>query len=125
LELRQTILFTDESRFCLYSDDRRVRVYRRPGERYAQCNIVGTVSHGGGFVMVWGGISSAAHTDIVIVDRGRMTACRYITEVVETYAVRFASFIGDDFLLMDDNARSHIARVVQNYLAEVNIARMV
>jgi hypothetical protein len=62
--------------------------------------------------MVWGGISSAAHTDIVIVDRGRITAYRYITEVVETYAVRFASFIGDDFLLMDDNVR-----VVQNYLA--------
>jgi transposase len=33
------VLCTDESRFCLYSDDtsRRVRVYRRPGERYAQC----------------------------------------------------------------------------------------
>jgi hypothetical protein len=64
---------------CTVMDDRRVRVYKRPGERYAQCNIVGTVSHGGGSVMVWGGISSAAHTDIVIVDRGRMTAYRYIT----------------------------------------------
>jgi transposase len=117
------VLFTDESRFCLYSDDRRVRVYRRLGERYAQCNIVGTVSHGGGSVMVWGGISSAAHTDMVIVDRGRMTAHRYITEVVEPHVVPFA--LGDDFLLMDVNARPHIARVVQNYLTDVNIARMV
>jgi hypothetical protein len=64
------VLFIDEPRFCLYSNDRRVRVYKRPGERYAQCNIVGTVSYGGGSVMVWGGILSAAYTNIVIVDRG-------------------------------------------------------
>jgi hypothetical protein len=33
------VLFSDKSRFCLYSSDRRVRVHRRPGERYSQCNI--------------------------------------------------------------------------------------
>ncbi|XP_072392409.1 uncharacterized protein [Diabrotica undecimpunctata] len=29
------VLFTDESRFCLYNCDRRIRVYRRQNERYA------------------------------------------------------------------------------------------
>jgi hypothetical protein len=28
------VLFTNESRFCRFSNDRRMRVYRRPGERY-------------------------------------------------------------------------------------------
>ncbi|KAH0818775.1 hypothetical protein GEV33_004016 [Tenebrio molitor] len=35
------VLFSDESRFCLELSDRRVRVIRRPNERYAQCNILG------------------------------------------------------------------------------------
>ncbi|CAH1379981.1 unnamed protein product, partial [Tenebrio molitor] len=30
-----SVLFSDESRFSLVSNDRGVRVYRRPGERYA------------------------------------------------------------------------------------------
>jgi transposase len=33
------VLFTNKSRFCRFSNDRRMRVYRRPGERYVQCNI--------------------------------------------------------------------------------------
>ena len=43
-----SVLFSDESRFCLYNSDRRIRVYRRQGERYAQCNIVPTVLYGMG-----------------------------------------------------------------------------
>lgn len=118
------VLFSDESRFCLFSNDRRNLVFRRPGERYSQCNIVGTVSYGGGSVMVWGGISMEARTDLVLVNDGRLTANRYITNILEPHVVPFAPFIGDDFVLMHDNARPHIARVVQNYLEEVNIETM-
>ena len=34
------VLFTDESRFHVSTCDRRVRVWRCPGERYMDCNIV-------------------------------------------------------------------------------------
>jgi hypothetical protein len=40
------VLFSDESRFCLESSDRRVRVIRRPNERYVQCNILGRQPYG-------------------------------------------------------------------------------
>uniref|UniRef100_T1HT12 Uncharacterized protein n=1 Tax=Rhodnius prolixus TaxID=13249 RepID=T1HT12_RHOPR len=50
----------DESRFALYAPDGRRRVYRRPGERYAPCNISGRLPFGGGSVMVWAGISKGA-----------------------------------------------------------------
>ncbi|CAH1380925.1 unnamed protein product, partial [Tenebrio molitor] len=29
------VMFSDESRYCQHSSDKRMRVYRRPGERYA------------------------------------------------------------------------------------------
>jgi hypothetical protein len=50
------VLFTDESRFTRYSPDRCQRVFRRPGERYAQCCFASRVLFGDGGVMIWGGI---------------------------------------------------------------------
>ena len=51
------VLFTDESRFTVSTNDRRARVWRRQGERYADCNIVEVDRYGGGSVMVWTRIS--------------------------------------------------------------------
>ena len=49
-----TVLFTDESRFLLDMLDRRRRVWRHRGERYANCAIVEHDRYGGGSLMVWG-----------------------------------------------------------------------
>ena len=51
------VMFTDESRFSIQLNDGRVRVYRRPGERFADVNVRQRHRFGGGSVMVWGGIS--------------------------------------------------------------------
>ncbi|KAL1447189.1 hypothetical protein WDU94_013899, partial [Cyamophila willieti] len=66
------IFFTDESRACLYVNDRRGRVYRRSGKRFAQCCIKETVAFGGGSCMFWGGISSGAKSDIVFINCGQV-----------------------------------------------------
>jgi hypothetical protein len=68
------ILFTDESRFCIRSPDGRQRVCRSTGERAAQCNFVPGISFGNGSIMVWGGISMEARTELVVVNGGAMTA---------------------------------------------------
>ena len=49
----ESVLFTNESRFHLSSCDIRVRVWRRPGERYTDCNILEHDRYGGGSIMVW------------------------------------------------------------------------
>ena len=46
------VLFTDESRFTLSTCDRRERVWRSQGGRYAACNIVQHDRFGGGSVIV-------------------------------------------------------------------------
>ncbi|RZC04986.1 hypothetical protein BDFB_008370 [Asbolus verrucosus] len=40
------------------------------------------------------------------------------------HVVPFAPFVGENFTLMHDNSRPHIARVVMCYLDEVNIRRL-
>jgi transposase len=71
--------------------------------------------------MIWAGISLEAHTDLVFVENGAMTAHRYVLECVESDVVPYASFIGENFLFMDDNARPHMARIVVRYLEQVGI----
>ena len=84
----ERILWTDESRFNLYDCDRRTRVYRRPDERYSQCNFLHTTLYGGGSVMVWGGISLTGRTELVIVN-GSLTSERYILEILEEHDLIF------------------------------------
>ena len=48
------VLFTDESRFCMDLADGRERVWRRRGERYADCCIRQFNRWGGPSVMVCG-----------------------------------------------------------------------
>jgi transposase len=115
------VLFTNESRFCRFSNDMRMRVYRRPEERYVQCNIAQTVSYGGGSIMVWGGISLEGRTELVIVNQGRLAADRYVTTILEPHVVPYAPYIGENSILMNDNAWPHTAQIVRHYLQEVRI----
>lgn len=114
----QNVMFSDESRFCLYTNDRRMPVYRRPGERYLQCNFAPHVQFGGGSVMVWGAISVEGRTELVTLPGARMTAARYITDILDPHVIPYGPFIGPDFVYMHDNARPHIARIVQDYLRD-------
>ena len=118
------VLFTDESRFCVDFTDRRARVWRRAGERYQDANVAEHDRYGGGSLMIWGGISRAGQTDLHVLRRGTMTGVRYRDEVLDVYVRPYAGAVGPDFILMDDNARPHRARVVDEYLERETIVRM-
>lgn len=124
LDQWKAVLFSDESRISLRGPDGRQRVYRRCGERFAECAVVETVGYEGGSIMVWGGICYDARTELVVFDRGSVNAHKYVTEVLEPHVMPFGPFIGDNFVLMHDNARAHTARIVTNYLDAVNIQRL-
>lgn len=120
----QCVLFTDESRFCLDYHDGRRRVWRQSGERYVDCTVVEHDRYGGGSVMVWGGICYDGHTDLYVIRDGSLTAQRYRDEILHPIVRPFAGAMGPDFVLMDDNARPHRARIVQEYLQQETIERL-
>lgn len=120
-----SVLFTDESRVSLRSPDGRERVWRRLGERYAQCVISPRTPFHGRSLMIWAGISLEARTDLVIWERGAINAHRYIEDCLIPHVVPYAPFIGAQFVLMHDNARPHIANIVQRYLEDVEIRTLV
>lgn len=118
------VLFTDESRFSLDHNDGRCRVWRRPGERFADPCIAEHDHYGGGSIMVWGGITYGNRTRLYLVPGGAMTGVRYRDEVLEPIVVPFAANMEGNFILMDDNARPHRARVVTEFLLDNGIERM-
>ena len=118
------VLFTDESRFTLSTCDRRDRVWRRRGEHSAACNILQHDRFGGGSVMVCGGISLGGRTALHVLARGSLTAIRYRDEILRPLVRPYAGAVGPGFLLMQDNARPHVAGVCQQFLQEEGIDAM-
>ena len=118
-----TILWTDEVRFTLSRSDGRRRVYRRAGKRYANACVEEYESQGGEGVMAWGGISGTHRTQLVILN-GAITGLRYRDEVVRPHIVPFLQQHGPGLTLQQDNARPHVARVVQDDLHARQIPTM-
>ncbi|GFW97592.1 transposable element Tcb1 transposase [Trichonephila clavipes] len=118
------VMFTDESRFALEPDDKRIRMWRKQGTRNQPQNITEHHAFRGGSIMMWAGISLEYRTDMHIFKRGFVMSVRYRDEVIEPIVRLFAAAVGPTFVLMDDNARSHRADIVDDYLESERIARM-
>ncbi|CAH2094007.1 unnamed protein product [Euphydryas editha] len=118
-------------RACLLRNNRRKRVYRRQGERFAQACIQKMVEYGGDSCMFCSGISADSKTDLVCVfrargarEQGSLTTHRYIIEILEEHVVPYAGFVGEGLTLMHDNACADTAMIVRDFLQEVGVSVM-
>uniref|UniRef100_A0A6Q2XCV3 Cyclin-dependent kinase 20 n=1 Tax=Esox lucius TaxID=8010 RepID=A0A6Q2XCV3_ESOLU len=88
----------------------------RRGERYAAWNIIQHDRFGGGSVMVWGGISLEGRTDLHMLANGTLTAVRYRDEIHRPIVRLYTGAVNPGFLLVQENARPHVARVCRQFL---------
>ena len=63
-------------------------------------------------------------TDLIVIAGGSLTGVRYRDEVLRPVVVPIARAIGQNFILMQDNARAHIARVAMDFLENEGIETM-
>ncbi|GFV95804.1 transposable element Tcb2 transposase [Trichonephila clavipes] len=92
------VLFSDESRFSAYPDNRRIFIWRDRGSRNNHASVHKSVRFGGGGALVYGGISIDGRTDLYIIRDGPLTARRYRNETLRPIVVPYAAAIGDDFI---------------------------
>ncbi|GFY18025.1 transposable element Tcb2 transposase [Trichonephila clavipes] len=118
------VLFSDETRFSVQPDNRRIFLWRDRGSRNNPAFVHESVRFGGGGVFVHGGISIDGRTDLYIIRDGPLTVRRYIDEILRPIVVPYAAAIGEDFILMDDNSRARRANLVEDFLFEEGIVRM-
>ncbi|GFW92188.1 transposable element Tcb2 transposase [Trichonephila clavipes] len=115
----QKFVFSNESRFLLGTDDNRVRVWRRPGERYNSPHTV--LRHTAG-VMVWGAIAYDSRSTLIVI-RGTLTGQRYVDDILRPLVGWFLNgFPGAIF--HEDNARPHTARVAQDFPTSLSDSSM-
>ncbi|GFU60193.1 transposable element Tcb2 transposase [Trichonephila clavipes] len=119
-----SVLFSDESRFSVYPDNRRIFIWRDCDSRNNPAFVHESVRFGGGGVLVYGGISIDGRTYLYIIRDEPLTARRYRDEILRPIVVPYAAAIGDDFILIDDNCRLHRANLVEDFLFEQGIVRM-
>ncbi|GFX29093.1 transposable element Tcb1 transposase [Trichonephila clavipes] len=113
------VVFTDESRICLQHHDGWIRVWRHRGER--MLNICVMHHHTGGVpgIMAWGGIGYHSRTRLVRI-AGTLNSQRYISEVLEPVVLPYLLDLATA-ILQQDNARPHVARIVQRFFVNHQI----
>ncbi|GFV92697.1 transposable element Tc3 transposase [Trichonephila clavipes] len=116
-------MFSEESRFNLQSDSRRTLIWRVPGTRYHQENIIERHHYGGAGWLVWGGIIFGSRTDLHV-QSVTITGHIYRNVLLEQHVRLFRCAMGAEFLFMDDDARPHRANIVDEFLLSEDITRM-
>ncbi|CAH1996987.1 unnamed protein product [Acanthoscelides obtectus] len=108
-----SIVFSDESRFCLGMHDGRARVRRRRRERRNPQFFVERHVHHTVGVMVWGAIAYGSRSPLIFI-RGNMNTQRYIHEVLEPHLLPYLDTLADP-TFQQDNARPHVTRVTIDF----------
>ena len=114
----RNVLFTDESPFGLQRKRRMQYVYRRRGERNLESCIEERDRHGGGKLLIWGGITFNTKTRLHFV-QGNLTAAQYINQIVDPYVLPFLN-AHPGTIFMQDGARPHSARATIQHLNNNN-----
>ncbi|GFT66248.1 transposable element Tc1 transposase [Trichonephila clavipes] len=110
----QKVVFSDESRFVLGTDDNRVRVWRRTGERYNSSHTFLRHTACTAGVMVWGAIAYDSRSTLIVM-RGTLTGQRYVDDILRPHVGPFLNGL-PGAIFQQDHARPHTARVVQDFL---------
>ena len=74
--------------------------------------------------MVWTGICYNGCTDLHVFKNGTVNGQRYWDEILAPYVVPYAGAVGQKVILMDDNATTHRARIVNAYFEDQGIHQM-
>ncbi|GFX98520.1 transposable element Tcb2 transposase [Trichonephila clavipes] len=104
----QKVVFSDESRFVLGTDDNRVRVWRRPGERYNSPHTVLRHTARTAGVMVWGAIAYDSRSTLIVMRR-TLTGQRYVDDILRQHVGPFLNGL-PGAIFQQDNAHPHTAR---------------
>lgn len=113
----ENVLWTDESKFCLFGSDGRRYVRRPKGQRTSPRYMSATVKHGGGNVMVYGAFSAAGVGPLLKID-GIMDGPMF-REILKGHTVPHGKEnLRRGWLLQMDNDPKHRSKVVTQWIKE-------
>ena len=114
------VLFSDESKFCLFGNPRAQFVRRPIGHRLDPKYQRPTIKHGGGSIMVWGAFSAHGVGPLSHID-GTMTGEVYRNILRDTMRPYARRTMPRGFLFQHDNDPKHTSRVAKTWLLQNKI----
>ncbi|GFV32734.1 transposable element Tcb1 transposase [Trichonephila clavipes] len=113
------VVFTDELRICLQHLDGRIRVWRHRGERMLNNCVMHCHTGPAPGIMVWDGIVYHSRTPLARI-AGTLNSHRYISKVLEPFVLPYLQGLATA-IFQQDNARPHVARIVQRFFVNHQI----
>ncbi|GFT09737.1 transposable element Tcb2 transposase [Trichonephila clavipes] len=110
----QNVVFSEEFRIVLGTDDNRVRVRKHPGERYNTPHTVLRHTARTAGVMVWGAIVYDSRSTVIVM-HGSLTGQRYVDDILRPNVGHLINGL-PGAIFQQDNARPHPARIAQDFL---------
>lgn len=109
----EKVIFSDESKFCVYKSDGRVLTWRQKGDALQEKHIQTTVKHGGAGVMVWGCMSAAGVGELVFIDEimDKTLYLKILKENLQKSAQKLG--IESEYYFQHDNDPKHTAEIVR------------
>ncbi|GFS64466.1 autophagy-related protein 9A [Trichonephila clavipes] len=118
----QKVVFSDESRFVLGTDDNRVRVWRRPGERYNSPHTVVRHTARTAGVMVWGAIAYDSRSTLFVM-LGTGTGQRYVDDILRPHLAAMNSLQTNYQALVSDEIEGPHESVIFHVASEDSVPR--
>lgn len=116
LDFWKSVLFTDESKYNIFGCDGRGKIWRRPRTALDLKNLLPTVKHGGGSVMVWGSMAAAGVGSLVFIND---TMDRWVyLNILKQYLCADAEklSLGEQWVFQQDQDPKHTAYIVKEWL---------
>jgi transposase len=115
------VLWSDETKVKLFESDGKTYVWRKPGEAHSEKNLVPTVKHGGGGVMVWGCMAAAGVGAVKFID-GIMDRFVYRDILKDSMLPSVKKLkLGRNFVFQHDNDPKHTSCLVKEFLAQKKV----
>ncbi|KZS00198.1 TE: Transposable element Tcb1 Transposase, partial [Daphnia magna] len=109
------VLFSDESKFEIFGNKRRLFIRRFEGERYKKYCLQPTVKHGGGSIMVWGAISTKGALPLKRIEV-KMDMKVYHQILIRHVLPGGKRLLGRGFTFQEDNDPKHASKLCRGYL---------
>jgi hypothetical protein len=110
----QHVIFSDESKYCLFGSDGKIYCQRKIGRAYNDRVVKKTVKHGDRSIMVWGCISRKGPERLYRVDE-RMDGPKYC-QILKDAFLEILQDLGlhqSNILFQQDNDPKHTSRVAK------------
>lgn len=124
LEFWKKVLWTDETKINLFGSDRGSFVWRKKNEALKPRNLIPTVKHGGGSIMVWGSMAYDGVGNLEFIDV-KMNADAYIA-ILDRNMLESARKLnlGRRFYFQQDNDPKHTSKKAREFLLKMKVNQL-